>query len=154
VSPAELEGWLKVGAAAGAAVASWLALWAPVSRWRARRRAARERDALAFAAVRNLLDTVAQLLRDRLPLTEGAYQPDEAELLLQLFLIIQRREELYVADGHTPTRPVPRTLALRSSGVVASANEVMRRTQRIQLAEERQKAASGPQDMFRTGDTE
>jgi hypothetical protein len=153
VSPAAIEDWLKVGAAAGAAVASWLWIWAPFSRWLARRRAERARDALALASVRNLLDTVAQLLRDRLPLAEGAYRPDEGELLLQLYLIIQRREALYVADGHTQTHPVPRTLALRSSGpaVVASVDEVMRRTQRIQLAEERVKAAPLFQDNWTEG---
>jgi hypothetical protein len=63
VSPADVESWFK---AAGAAVALVLALWAPVTRWRARRRARREADSELREAVleasRRDTDTVRWLL--------------------------------------------------------------------------------------------
>ena len=138
--PEEVESWAKAGAAVMAFLA---ALWVPVSRWRARRRAERERVDLALRAVRNLLDIAVLILRDRLPL-DAPWEPGEHELLHQLAILIDRREALYRADGHTPTHAVPQTLALRpppgAAAVAAiSVSEVLSRTQRIEIAEQRRK---------------
>jgi hypothetical protein len=147
--PEEVESWAK---AAAAIVAFLAALWLPVARWRARRRTERERVRLALRAVPQLLDTVHLILRDRLPL-EGEWRPSDADLLYQLALTIDRREALYLAAGHTPTLPTPKTLALSGPRVPpVSIEEVVRRTQRIHLAEERARSASLFTDEW-TGDT-